>query len=114
MIIGCDAITNKGDIYNKIGSEMIAEIAKSRKIKVYICGRSWKLDPNTFFGFDEKIEQRNEKEIWRNSPAGVIISNYAFEKVHPKNITGIISEFGILKPKEFVRMAKKRNKWMFE
>lgn len=114
IFIGCDAITNKAEVYNKVGSEMIAEAAKAKKVKIYVCARSWKLDPFTFFGFDEKIEKRNEKEIWKNPPPGVIISNYAFEKVHPKNITGIITEFGILKPLDFVKIAKKHNKWMFE
>jgi translation initiation factor 2B subunit (eIF-2B alpha/beta/delta family) len=114
MFIGCDAITNKGEIYNKIGSEMIAEVAKSKKIKVYVCGSSWKLDPYTFFGFQEKIEQRHQEEVWKKPPRGVIINNYAFEKIDPRNVTGIISEFGILKPKEFVKIAKKRNKWMFK
>jgi len=113
VFIGADAITNKGEVYNKIGSEMIAEIAKSRKIKVYVCASSFKLDPQTFFGFDEKIEQRHEKEVWKAPPRGVIISNYAFEKVAPKNIDGIISELGVLTPKQFVKKAKSKNKWMF-
>lgn len=113
VFIGADAITNKGEVYNKIGSEMIAEIAKSRKIKVYVCASSFKLDPQTFFGFDEKIEQRHENEVWKAPPRGVIVSNYAFEKVAPKNIDGIISEFGVLTPKQFVKKAKSKNKWMF-
>ena len=114
MFIGCDAVTDKAEVYNKIGSEMIAEIAKKRKVKVYVCTSSWKLDPQTFFGFEEIIEKRNEKEIWENPPKGIIINNYAFEKVHPKNITAIISELGILTPKQFVKSAKQKNKWMFE
>jgi len=114
VFIGCDAITSEGNVFNKIGSEMIAELAKNRNIPVYICTSSWKLDPYSFFGFDETIEKRNEKEIWKNPPRGVIISNYAFEKVHNNLITGIISEFGILKPNKFINMTKKRNKWMFE
>ncbi len=114
MFIGCDAITAKAEVYNKIGSEMFAETAKSQGKKVYICTNSWKLDPYTFFGFDEKIEKRQEKEVWKNPPRGVIVTNYAFEKIHPSKITGIISEFGILTPKQFVKTAKSKNKWMFE
>jgi len=114
MFIGCDAITAKAEAYNKIGSEMFAEIARSQRKKVYICTNSWKLDPYTFFGFDEQIEKRHEKEIWKNPPRGVIITNYAFEKIKPTKITAIISEFGILTPKQFVQTAKRRNKWMFE
>ena len=113
VFLGADAITDKGEVYNKIGSELFAETARQRKIKVYICASSWKTDPLTFFDFDEKIEERNEKEIWAKPPVGVIINNYAFEKIHPKFITGIISEFGVLKPKEFIKKVRQRNKWMF-
>jgi eIF-2B alpha/beta/delta-like uncharacterized protein len=114
VFLGSDAITNKGEVFNKIGSEMIAELANNRKVPVYICTASWKLDPYSFFGFDEKIEERNELEIWENAPNGVILSNYAFEKVNPKYIKGIISEFGILTPKKFVKETKKHYPWMFE
>jgi ribose 1,5-bisphosphate isomerase len=114
VFLGCDAITSYGEVFNKIGSEMIAELAEKRNIPVYICTSSWKLDPYSFFGFDEKIEKRNEKEIWDKPPEGVIISNFAFEKIPANLITGIISEFGVLKPEAFINMARKRNKWMFE
>jgi ribose 1,5-bisphosphate isomerase len=114
MLIGCDAITDKAEVYNKIGSEMFAEVARSQRKKVYVCTNSWKIDPYTFFGFDEKIEQRNEVEVWKEYPVGVIINNFAFEKVNPKKITAIISEFGVLSPSQFIKTAKKRNSWMFE
>jgi ribose 1,5-bisphosphate isomerase len=114
VFIGADAITDDAEVFNKIGSELIAETAKQRKIKVYVCASSWKVDPMTFFDFSEKIEKRNEKEIWKNPPAGVIVNNFAFEKINPKFITGIISEFGILKPKEFIKKVKLKNKWVFK
>ncbi len=114
VLLGADAITNKGDVYNKIGSEMFAIIAKHYKKKVFIATLSWKLDPLTFFGFDEKIEIRNKKEVWKNPPKNVIINNYAFEKINHNFIDKIITEYGILSPKEFIRTMKKHNKWMFK
>ncbi len=114
VFLGSDAITKDGEAYNKIGSEMIAELASNRNVPIYICTASWKLDPYSFFGFDEKIEQRHEEEIWKTPPSGVIINNYAFEKINLKYIKGIISELGILTPKKFVKETKKLHKWMFE
>ena len=101
MIIGADAITyNK--VYNKVGSEMLAIIAKTRKTPVYVAASLWKFDPHK-----EIIEERSTKEIWERPPKGVKVVNYAFEKIDFKYIKGIICEKGILKPKKFVKLARK-------
>ncbi|TAL48152.1 hypothetical protein EPN87_01235 [archaeon] len=113
MMIGADAITADGYVINKIGSELMATVAKNYGVPVYVCTHSWKFDPKTVFEFEEEIEQRSVKEIWSNPPRGVKISNYAFEKVHPDLITGIISEIGVMKPENFVSEVEKKNAWMF-
>ncbi len=113
MLIGADAITTEGIVINKIGSEMFAEVANERSIPVYSCTHSWKFDPLTVFGYEEEIEKRRASEIWENAPKGVKISNYAFEKVSPNTMSGIISELGIYKPTNFIEEMRKLNKWMF-
>jgi len=113
MMIGADAITSEGQVINKIGSELISEAANRLNIPVYVCTHSWKFNPKTIFGFDEVIEKRVEKEVWPGKPRKVIIDNYAFEKVDPSLITGIISEMGIYQPQNFIEEVKRRYKWMF-
>jgi len=110
MMIGSDAITAEGIVINKIGSELMAEVANRYDVPVYVCTHSLKFDPLTFFGFSEKIEKRAIKEVWPNPPKGVKISNYVFEKVRPGIITGIISELGVLRPETFVNEVKKKYK----
>ncbi len=114
VLIGADSITTEGKVINKIGSELFAEIAKKFDIPVYACTDSWKFDPDTVFGFEEEIEIRREDEIWKRAPKGIKIDNYAFEKVSPELITGIISELGIYKPYIFIQEIKIHNKWMFK
>jgi ribose 1,5-bisphosphate isomerase len=114
MLIGADAITTEGKVINKIGSELYAEIANKYDIPVYVCTDSWKFDTETIFGYEEKIEKRKGNEIWKNPPKGVTINNFAFEKVNPNLITGIISELGIYKPHVFIQEVKANNKWMFK
>jgi ribose 1,5-bisphosphate isomerase len=114
MLIGADAITAEGYVINKIGSELMVEVANRYQVPVYVCTHSWKFDPKTMFGFDEEIEKRSMKEVWKNPPKGVKISNFSFEKVDPKKITGIISEYGILEPAVFVEEVKKNYRWLFE
>jgi len=113
VLIGADAITAEGKVINKIGSELFAEIAHLFDIPVYACTDSWKFDPETVFGFEEEIEIRREDEIWKNPPKGVKISNFAFEKVSPDLIAGIISELGIYKPHILIQEIKAANHWMF-
>ena len=107
MLIGCDAITSEGKVINKIGTEMFAEIADRYQIPVYCCTNSWKLDPKTLYGFEEKIETRKAAEVWPNPPPGVRIDNHAFELVDPSLITGVISELGVYSPLVFVDEVRK-------
>ena len=113
MLIGADAITTEGKVINKIGSELYAEIANKYDIPIYACTDSWKFDVETVFGYEEEIEKRRGNEIWKNPPKGVTVNNFAFEKVSPSLITGIISELGIYKPHIFIQEVKVNNKWMF-
>jgi translation initiation factor 2B subunit (eIF-2B alpha/beta/delta family) len=103
VFLGSDALLKKG-IINKIGSETVAQISKREKIPVYIIADSWKFSKNPV-----KLEQRNWKEIWKNTKKRVNlkIKNPAFEFVPKKLITGgIITEFGILKYDEFLKRVK--------
>jgi len=97
---GADAITPKR-VYNKVGSEMFAIIAKEQKIPVYICSDAWK-----FSKIEEVVEHRSPDEVWHNPPGGVKIENPSFEKIDPKLIKGIISELGILSHKDFLKKVK--------
>jgi ribose 1,5-bisphosphate isomerase len=113
MLIGCDAIMSDGRIVNKIGSEMFAEIAHRHDIPLYVCTSSWKFDPNSVFGFEEPLEERAAKEVWKNPPKGVVIDNCIFEIVNPDLVTGVITELGIFKPPVLIEELEHRNPWMF-
>jgi len=111
-LFGVDAITSEGKIVNKMGTEMYAEIAEKYDIPAYFCTDSWKYDPLTVFGFEEAIERRESKEIWKKPPKGVEISNLAFEIVEPELATGIISELGVYAPTTFIEEVKKNYPWI--
>ncbi|MEM2956098.1 MAG: hypothetical protein QW041_00775 [Candidatus Pacearchaeota archaeon] len=107
VLIGCDAILSDGSIINKIGSGMFAEIAYNHKVPVYVVGNSWKFSPKKVI-----LEMRSYKELWKKMPKHVKVKNPAFEKVDAKYIKAIISELGILKPKDFVKKVKKVYPWI--
>lgn len=101
VLLGTDAITTT-KVYNKIGSETIAMIAQDYDIPVYFFSDSWKFDYDSVFGFDEEIEKRLAKEVWPKSPKGINIYNYAFDKISPRFVTGIISDIGVFSHDIFV------------
>lgn len=113
FLFGCDAVTAEGKIYNKIGTENLAQFANENRIPTYSVTNSWKFDPLTASGTDEEIEQRDPKEVWENPPAGVTIMNPAFEVVSPDVISGIITELGIVKPETLITEVRKNYPWMF-
>jgi len=105
MIIGADALLKNGDVINKIGSNMFAEIAHYNKIPVYVIADSWKFSKR-----DVRIEERAHEEIWEHAPKHIKIQNPSFETVKARYITAIVSELGILKPRQFVKAAAKKKR----
>ena len=88
VFLGADALLKTG-IINKIGSEVIARIAKQEKIRVYIVADSWKFTKQKI-----PIEQRKLNEVWDKAPKEIKIKNPAFEFVDKKYITRVITEEG--------------------
>ncbi len=101
VFLGADALLKNG-IINKIGSELIAKIAKENKVSVYIIADSWKFSRSRI-----SLEQRRLNEIWDKAPKNIRVKNPAFEFVNKKYISGIITEYGLMKYEKFVkRMIK--------
>ncbi len=102
VFFGTDAILKDGAI-NKIGSGMFAEIANKNKIPVYIIADSWKYTSHPI-----KLEERDFHEVWKNFPKNskIKIRNPAFEKIQRKYIKAIVSEYGILSYKDFLKKVK--------
>ncbi len=98
VLLGADAIMKKG-VINKIGSGLIAELAKLHKIPFYIVSNSLKYSNKQI-----KIENRDQEEVWNNKD--IMIQNPAFEFIPKKEITAIISEFGTLSFDEFLKKMK--------
>lgn len=113
VLLGSDAVTTT-KVYNKIGSELIAEVAHRYQIPVYVCTNSWKFDPRFALGDEEEIEERSWKEVWSGKPKGVTIMNPAFEAIAPELVTGIISELGVMSHALFVSELMKKGIRVFE
>jgi len=108
VIIGSDAIKLNGNVYNKIWSFSISMAARHSWTPIYIVWSLLKVDTEN----KVKIEIRDGKELRPEAPKWLEIINYAFDMVPAKFITWIITEFGIIKPKDIKKAIKKYYPWM--
>jgi len=103
MIVGCDAILADGSIVNKIGTYMMALLAKQFQTPVFIAAETIKFDPLTVMGAAEPIEERDPREIIDpRELRKVKIRNPAFDVTPADLIDAMITEKGVMKP-ELVR-----------
>lgn len=108
VIIGCDAIKLDGGVINKVWSYAVGLSALYANVPVYIAGNLLKVDVHDTI----QIEQRHSHEVWEDAPDKVDFLNFAFDKIPPKFIRGIITEFGIIKPREIRSYIEKYYPWM--
>lgn len=108
VIIGCDAIKLDWGVINKVGSYSVGLSALFANVPVYIAGNLLKVDVHDKI----HIERREDHEVWKDSPEGLQFLNLAFDKIPPKFIRGIITEFGIIKPRDIKSVIEKEYPWM--
>ena len=110
VVLGCDAIKTNWNVINKIWSFGICSTAYHSKIPVYIAWNLLKTDIHD----DVHIESRDPKEIWPDKPEELEIINFAFDQIPAKYITGIITEFWIIKPSELKQAVREHYPRMAE
>ncbi|MHA1730178.1 MAG: S-methyl-5-thioribose-1-phosphate isomerase [Promethearchaeota archaeon] len=95
ILCGADAITSEGTVLNKIGSRLLALAAREMHIPFYIATPLLKFNPKSAFGNLEKIDMRDEDEVWKERPKNLEIKNPSFETISRRYIDGLITEVGI-------------------
>ena len=101
VFVGCDRVAANGDTANKIGTSVVATVAKHYGVPFYVCAPTSTIDWSTPTGDDIVIEQRKPEEVtemWyqtRMAPEGVKVFNPAFDVTDAELITGIVTEYGV-------------------
>jgi methylthioribose-1-phosphate isomerase len=100
VVVGADRIAANGDTANKIGTYMVAVLAKQHNIPFYVAAPISTVDLNTPTGEEIPIEQRNAREVThlgdrQLSPDGVGVHNFAFDVTPNEFITAIITDRGV-------------------
>ncbi len=100
VVVGSDRIAANGDVANKIGTYMVAVLAKRHGIPFYVAAPLSTVDLNTPTGDEIPIEERDRTEVThvkniQLAPDGVGITNYAFDVTPNDLVTAIITEKGV-------------------
>ena len=101
VFVGCDRVAANGDTANKIGTSVVAMVAKYYGVPVYVCAPTSTIDMATPTGKEIHIEERPAEEVtemWykeRMAPEGVKVYNPAFDVTDNELIAGIVTEYGI-------------------
>ena len=103
VVTGADRIALNGDTANKIGTYGVALAAKHHGIPFYIAAPVSTFDFNIATGADIPIEERSADEVRRlqgvvTAPQDAPAYNPAFDVTPAELITGIITEYGVIKP----------------
>lgn len=101
VVVGTDRVASNGDVANKIGTYMVAVLAKRHGIPFYVACPLSTIDLDTESGADIPIEERTGAEVrgfggvdW--APEGVAVRNPAFDVTPAELVTAIITERGVV------------------
>ena len=109
VVGGADRVAKNGDVANKIGTYMVAVMAKHHGIPFYVACPLSTIDVETETGEQIMIEERSREEVLgyretRWAPEGVGVGNPAFDVTPARFVSGLITENGVIRDLEAVKI----------
>lgn len=116
VILGADRIAANGDVCNKIGTFMLSVICKTYGVPFYSAAPVSTIDFDMSSGDQIPIEQRDPSEVTHIqgqaiAPEGMDVYNPAFDVTPHQNVTGIITEAGIIREPYREQIAKLKERY---
>ena len=100
VVVGADRIAANGDTANKIGTYMVAVLARENNIPFYVAAPITTLDLSFSSGSQIPIEERDIREVThigshQLGPDGVAVHNPAFDVTPNEFVSAIITDKGV-------------------
>lgn len=101
VVVGTDRVAANGDVANKIGTYMVAVLARRHKIPFYVACPLSTIDLSLSSGNEIPIEERAPEEVlgfneFRWAADGVNVRNPSFDVTPAELVTGLITERGVI------------------
>ena len=110
VIVGTDRVAANGDVANKIGTYMVAVLARRHNIPFYVACPLSTIDLNIASGAEIPIEERAPEEVtgfrdcqW--AAQGVSVRNPAFDVTPAELVTALITEKGVIQQPDRGKIA---------
>lgn len=110
VIVGADRVAANGDVANKIGTYMVAVLARRHGIPFYVACPVSTIDMSIATGAQIPIEERSAGEVrgfgsaeW--APVGTEVRNPAFDVTPAELVTALITERGVVRAPDAAKMA---------
>ncbi|MBD3215623.1 MAG: hypothetical protein GF311_23635 [Candidatus Lokiarchaeota archaeon] len=127
FMFGIDAVSADGVVLNKMGTRMIATLAKTKDLPVYFLGATYKYARKTLLGGLVKVERRKVEEKILFNHLGIGLASHldkkvningtsrklletgfsAFDTTKPDFYSSVVSEVGFLPMREAFELAWK-------
>ncbi|MES2771689.1 MAG: S-methyl-5-thioribose-1-phosphate isomerase [Pseudomonadota bacterium] len=101
VVVGTDRVAANGDVANKIGTYMVAVLARQHQIPFYVACPVSSIDRQLASGAEIPIEERSADEVTgfgdiRWAAAGVTVRNPAFDITPAQWVSALITEKGVV------------------
>jgi methylthioribose-1-phosphate isomerase len=101
VVVGTDRVAANGDVANKIGTYMVAVLARRHNIPFYVACPLSTIDMTIPSGADIPIEERSADEVkgfrdYHWAADGVHIRNPSFDVTPAELVTALITEKGVV------------------
>lgn len=111
VVVGTDRVAANGDVANKIGTYMVAVLARRHNIPFYVACPLSTIDMSIATGKDIPIEERSVEEVkgFRDThwaAEGVTIRNPSFDVTPAELVTGLITEQGVVMQPDAAKMSR--------
>jgi methylthioribose-1-phosphate isomerase len=111
VIVGADRIAANGDVANKIGTYMLAILAKYHGVRMMVVAPTSTIDWRLQDGKEIPIEQRSAEEVTmihgvQIAPEGVNALNPAFDVTPANLVDAIVTEAGVILSPSLEAMKK--------
>jgi methylthioribose-1-phosphate isomerase len=110
VIVGADRVAANGDVANKIGTYMIAVLARRHGIPFYVAAPLSTIDRALDHGGAIVIEERDASEVRGHAglewaPPGVSVRNPVFDITPAELVTALITEKGVVRAPDRGKIA---------
>ncbi|MFZ8782533.1 MAG: translation initiation factor eIF-2B [Desulfurococcaceae archaeon] len=103
VVVGTEAVASNGAVVSKIGTSLVALVAKEARKRVFVIAPTVKFSPETFYGELLKLPEYDWELLVESDKAARIPENYRarvpiYDMTPPEYIDAIVTEHGLFAP----------------